>query len=445
MSDHAIQRLINTRWPAKTAETVRYLRPGGSLTATGASSLDPWPDTEAGLERALAFMAAFSMNAPVALDITGCNIAGGQLLQMGGEMLGGIDNGFDFTATGPDNFFSRAQCQIRAEPELVVDNIAITGSSFEPTTGLLTLTVSNVLVANAHIGQFLIGDGLGEYATIWANTANTISLCTTTDVAATWTLHKAIYTYGGSLTFGDASDFGNGPMHLLALCDWWFSGIKFASTADYAASAIYVWPYAPVYFQLCDLVGLYLVAGGETVYCDSTYIHDAYIGHDGGAMTLRTSLIKNVLPSLHGSGGKGRLTNMVQSVFDGLFDPWGSTSPGNSYNWSAENSMFINGDKQGCAFGHGSGRISNCLVDNNGGVGVLLAEGAIVTMTNVDGTNGGAYGVQLSDGAQLINSGGNAVTGATNDLDVGDAGAFAWSDVPIVDLGQLCRVSGGGT
>ena len=76
---------------------------------------------------------------------------------------------------------------------------------------------------------------------------------------------------------------------------------------------------------------------------------------------------------------------------------------------------------------------------------MLLAAGSIVTMTNVAGTNGGAYGVQLSDGAQLINSGGNAVTGATNDLDVGDAGAFAWSDVPIVDLGQLCRVSGGGT
>lgn len=441
MSDIAIDRLINRRWAAPAADQpvheVRYLRAGGDLLNDGTSPADAWPDTAAGLERGLRWMAMAAVNTSSVLDITGCDIQADSLLQLGSIMTGGTNYGLDSTATGPNNFYSRATCQIRSELSLVLA-VDLDESAQDPTTDLWTNVVvqGGGLTPGAHVGQFLCGEGLLECAVIVDNDANSLFI-TTTDDPTGWTGQVGIYATGASLTFGDPLDFFNGAVQLLALSDWSFSGITIASTDASKSQAIQVTAVCPVYFLLCDLTGIQVIGGPDTVFMDYSYVHDAFVVQDGGAMSVRHTFVSNCTVNLHG-GGKGSLNNLVQSVFDGLLTPWGNNDDDSEYRFQASNCQFSNGAADGIAISYGANALTNCLVDGNAGDGILVQYGATVVMTNVDGNNGGDFGVNIQTMGQVVDGGGNSVD-ATDDIGLGDAGAFTWADLPEVDLGQLCR------
>lgn len=448
MTDVAINRLINKRWPPGfpgagpgTPVDVRYLRPGGAIANDGSSPAAAWPNSVGGLERGLRYMAMASVDHPVRLDITGCSISSSVLLNMGGTMTGGIDEDVDLSAIGPDNFAYRNNCQITAAPTLEQD-ITISGSAANPTSGLYTITVTELLVVNALKGMFLIGTGLGEWAVVQSNTAHDIVVTTTTD--PTLFTAPAIYSPGATLTFGDPATFNAAGLYLIALCDWSFSGIAFKSTADAFNSAMDIWAVAPVFFQLCSFDGVFLVGGVDTCFLDACYINDHSFGQDGGAWVIRNCYMNAVTPNLHGAGGKGD-SAIFQSWFDGLTQAWGSGNSESEYGWSARNSHFEGGEGGGVQMLFGAPFMNDCVVANNNGNAVFISHGAKASLNNVTGVGNVGVGINVQNGGQCRPDTNTTVTGAAGDIRLGDAGVIAYADLPAVDLSQLVNVISVGT
>ena len=442
-SDCSIDRLINRRWAAGTAVVVRYLRPGGNNANDGLSPASAWANSAAGLEHGLRYLAMASLNRPVALDVTGCTLAAEALLQLGGIQLGGIDFDFDITTTGPSNFAGRQNCQIRATPAVVggLSALTITGTAANATTGLRTVTVTDVLTPGAHVGQFLLGEGLGEWAVIAANDANTLTVTTTVDVTG-WTGDVGVYEPGATLEFGSVDPFNfNGAIHLMALCDWNLSGLALTiSAGSTAAAALVIWPTAPVFLQLCSITGLDLQGGLDSVYVDACYL-TGVIAQDGGAVTMRNCFLEECTPSLHGSGGKGT-TYVIQCIMDGLTIPWGAGNTESEYSCAVSASRFSNGNLDGVEILFGIHSYTDVLIEGSSGDAVAVSNNATCRLTHVTGTGNGGWGVDIQSGAHVRCDNTCSVTGTAGDISLGNAGTFAWA-APLeeVDLGQLVRIS----
>jgi hypothetical protein len=442
MTDVAINRLINKRWQPGfpsggfgTPVDVRYCRPGGAMANTGQSPAAAWPNSAGGLERALRYMAMASVDHPVRIDITGCTMTSAILLNLGGTMTGGIDEDIDLSATGPDNFAYRNNCQITAEPTHEQD-LTITGAVANATSGLYTITVVELLVVNALKGMFLLGAGLGEWAVVQSNTAHDIVVTTTTDPSTFTT--PAIYSPGATLTFGDPATFNSAAIYLIALCDWQFSGIAFKSTADALPSAIDIWAVAPVFFQMCTFDGVFLVGGVDSCFMDACYV-TGHFGQDGGAWILRNSYFNGITPNLHGSGGKGDSAT-IQCWFDDLVGPWGGGNAESEYGWSAQNTQYDGAEGRAINMLFGAPYMTNCVISNSGGDAILVTHGAKAVLTNVDGAANGGVGINVQNGGQVRVDPGTTVTGATGDIRLGDAGIMAYADLPGIDLSQLVNV-----
>lgn len=425
-------RYLTKRWPYGTPEIVYYVRPGGDDNNDGLTALTAF----ATLERALHFMAVAEVNESVVVDITGMTVSGASVLNIGGTTLGGVNFDLDLAATSPSNFFHKQHRQIRAEPTLV-QALDVTGSVTNPTSGITTLTVNDALVANALRGLFAIGGALGEYGTIRSNTGgagpNTVEVCNISGLNAP----VGAYSTGATLTFGDAANPFEQAIYLLALCDWNLQGLRISSNGP-KATAIGVFGAAPVNLMFCDIDGIQITNRAAT-YIDGCYVRDRTYAQDGGSVRATQSYFRSLSYLCHGSGGDG-LNEFVACCFDASATPFGGGNVESAYNFGAESCEFADALATGIQVIGGVSRLKDCVVNDNGGSGIIAQDGATLTLDNVQGTGNGNYGAEVYYGAQIKRANGSGVTGTLNDLFVGDIGAATWADTPLTDTEQLVRV-----
>lgn len=446
IGDVAINRLITQQWPYGTAPLVFYVRPTGSDTNNGTSALTAF----ATFPRAQREMNLYSVNQPVIIDITGMDGADAititDVLNLGGDNLGGISFDRDVTVVPPgDLFFSRRHRQIRAELQLI-QNLTITSQALDATTGLLTLTVSNVLVANALRGLFAISAVLGEYGTIQGNSGgagpNTITVACSTTFSVT--AGAGAYAPGGTIVAGNAGNFFEGATYLNALCDWGLQGI-YLSSGNTKTAAIQVWPNAPVDFIFCDIEGINLKAGAGTVTIESCYLHDYSFIHDGAEMAVYQSCLREMTFLCHGSTASG-INEWQATMFD-LCGTFGGGNVESRYTFEMQRCQVNLGTDEGVSATFGNSRMQDCKIQNCSKSAITATGPVHLTLTNVDGTGNTGYGVEAYLGAFITAASTTSVTGSTNDVYIGDLGATTWAAVTaapgsaITDVGQLVRVS----
>lgn len=440
--DVAIDRLITQPWPYGTAPLVFYVRPAGNDANNGTSALTAF----ATLGRALREMNLYSVNQPVIIDVTGMTgasaISGDEVLNLGGTNLGGISFDLDLTATAPNNFFSRRHRQIRSELSLV-QALTVTGSAFNATTGLLTLTVSDALVANALRGLFAVGSVLGEYGCIKSNSGgagpNTIEVANIVGL----TNPVGAYAPGATLTFGDAANFFEQAIYLEAMCDWTLQGLTISSNGPKDV-ALSIWPNAAVDVVLCDLLGVEINAGGGHVTLDACYVHGELFSHDGATLTVTQSFFRDMSFLCHGSGGSGLnewIGNMIQ-----LAGSFGGGNLESNYSFEMQSCQVEDGVDEGIHILFGTSRVRDVRVLNCLKSGIKVDGQVTAVLDNVQGSGNTGYGVEATHGAAVQPLVTTAVTGTTNDVFLGDLGAITWAAIAaspggaVTDLGQLVRV-----
>lgn len=428
-------RYLTKLWPVGEPALIYYVRPGGNDDNDGLTVLTAF----ATLNRALHFMAIAGANQSVIIDVTGMTganaIAANEVLNIGGTTLGGITFDFDLAATSPNNFYHRTHRQIRSELVLTTA-LDVTAQAFDAVSGILQLTVNDALVANALRGKFAVGSALGEYGTIQSNTGgagpNTIEVANLVGM----TLPIAAYEPGATLRFGDAGNFFEQAIYLLAECDWNLQGLKIESNGPKPV-AVGVWPNAPVSFTLCDIEGVEVNAGSGHVTFDGCFVNTETYSQDGATVTVLQSVFYDIAFLCHGSGGSG-LNEWVGVIID-TCNSFGGGNAESDFSFQMESSRIVNGTSAGVQCLSGNSTLRHCEVENNATSGVVCNNNSNVLLNDVQGTNTD-YGVEASYGAIVRQAGGTAVTGAINDLNIGAVGPAAWGATPITDGDQLVRV-----
>lgn len=430
------ERYLTRRWAYGTAALIYYVRPGGSDNNAGLSPAAAF----ATLERALHFMAISDFNMPVIVDVTGMTganaLTASSVLNLGGNALGALSFDLDFTATAPNNFYSRRSKQIRSEL-VETQALNVTGQAFNATTGLLTLTVADALVANALRGNFAVGSVIGEMGAIRSNSGgpgpNTIQVANIVGLTGP----ISAYEPGATLRYGDAANFFEQAIYLNALSDWNLQGLRIESNGPKAV-ALSIWPNASVDLVMCDITGLEINAGGGHVTLDCCYVHDQTFSQDGATATAQQSYFRSLTFLCHGSGGSG-LNEWIGDMIESC-SPYGGGNVESNYTYEMQNCQIDSGTDEGVHALFGVSRIRDTIIQNCLKSGIKADSGVTLYLDDVQGTGNVGYGVEAYYGAIVRNQSGTAITGTLNDTYVGSVGATAWGATPVTDLDQLVRV-----
>lgn len=413
-------------------QEVRYVRTtGGNDANDGLTPATAWLTQSKGL----AFVAGFSTNRSKILDVSDCVFAANEQLNLP-ALLGGVNFDLDFAGLGPNNFSDRSIGQIRASQTLQ-QALTVTLVTPDATTGLVVLTVAEVLVVNAHVGQLVIGSGLVEYGVVQSNGVNTLTLST---LNAVWTAPVGAYTPSCSWTFGDAANFFQQATYAGILSNYTFQGINFLANGA-AQSALTLYTLFPVHLQLCQIEGLVLEGGGHATM-DACYITRRF-AQNGAAATIRSSFFDAVTFNNHGDGASG-----VGQIQGCMFDGCGPLLSGNlesRMGLSMSGCEIDNATAQGIIFrGANLGFIEDTRIQNSAADGIRVDTPCLLRLDTVVGAANVGYGVELLNGAQLEAVAGVTLTGTLNDVFLGGTGAVAWAAAPATDVGavapQFCRL-----
>jgi hypothetical protein len=299
------------------------------------------------------------------------------------------------------------------------------------------LTVSNALTVNALRGKFAVGSALSEYGVIQSNTGgagpNTIEVANIVGM----TLPIGVYDTGATITYGNAANFFEQAIYLNALCDWTIQGIRITSNGP-KATAIGVWPQAPVSFTLCDIAGMELAAGSGVVTIDGCYMNGQTFAQNGATVTAQQSVFRGVSFLCHGSGASG-LNEWIGVIIDSC-NAFGGGNVESRYTYEMQNCRIVSGTTNGVQARFGVSRMINSTVNSCSASGIAVFNSTTLTVDNVQGSGNVGFGVDASNGAIILRANGTAVTGTTNDLTVGALGARTWASTPVTDPTQLVRI-----
>lgn len=346
---------------------------------------------------------------------------------------------------GPNNYYSEALMQLRADVELV-QGVTVSGTTSDPDTDFTTVTVDEVLVPNAHVGQFLIGAGIYEHGAIVENTENTITIATD---YTTFTGPVGIYKPGAEIISGDPNNFYNGATTIVtATTNWFISGIKFTSTDNSKSIALTILGPADVTVQQCTFAGIRIEGitnGGPTFDCCSFMPSAA--GHNPSHIVRSCSF---------GS------VQLRHSYYENLSFEWDTS-------WIIIYGAHFEACRDAVSRNHGTGGIVDVdkfAINNATGIGLrsryrnrtTLANGRIDnsadhaieiisgthSISNVAGSGNGGFGCNITHGAQVAVGGVTTVSGTSGEVSLGGSGAVTWDSAPNTDVGaadpQFCRI-----
>lgn len=395
------------------AAVVYYLRAGGDDANDGlaATAGGPGVGPFATFARLLEAMAGADVNRSIVGDVTGMTITGPDILNLGGDMLGGMMSGFDLNAAVPPAFTAKRHRQLRAELGLV-QGLTVTGQAVDADSGHLILTVSDTLVPGAHIGQIAMTETLAEWGSIRDNTANTVLV----DVVSNgFTLPVSIYEGGATIRFGNAADDFEQATYLLALCDWTLHGIKFESNGGNAkAAALIVVPVAAVDLLFCSFAGLALTAGPGNITMDSCHVHAKTFAHDGARLTAFNTSFRDVGFQCHGSSDSGINELIGISVDD--CTAFGGGNVESRYSYFLSNFVVAGSSEAGLAAVHGISRAEHGRVEDCVGSAIYVAPNTTMYVTDVHGQGTtGRYGIEATHHSDVVATG-STVTGALGDV-----------------------------
>lgn len=432
--DWAANRLITLTWPVGESALTWYVRPGGDDNNSGTSAIDAF----ATLPRALREAALYAANRPTIIDITGMTIAEAELLQLGGGTLGSTINTADATPA-PPAIPMRRQTQIVAEPT-AVQTFNVTSNATHPTSGLVTLTVSDAINPGDLDDLIIGGSGPGELAAIKNYTTgagpNTIQIDATSAPSAP----VIAYAPGASMRYGDPAQAQDGAIHLTALSDWAFQWISFFSTDDDKASAITMWPHQPVTMVGCVMDGIQMIGGAGDVLLYACVVRNRSYVQDGANVRLERTALRNLAAlDCNGSGAQAG-TTLFQSSVDAC-PAWGAGSSTSRFSAEVRNTEILNATVYGVQCLFGVWLFDQVLIDAAGASGIFV-QNASITLSGVAGTNID-YGVVAARHCS-VESVGATITGGVDDLSIGTSGDFEWSEMPVTDIERLARVNQSG-
>jgi hypothetical protein len=417
-------------YPQLSDEVIYYVRPAGDDSNSGLSAGAAFLT----YDRALAALRREAFGRSQIIDISTMAIAEANQKVIPSPPTG-INWDLNASAPAPDNFFYRTKFQLRASP--ILDTaITINNVAADAVTSLMTLTVDEVLVPSAHIGQFVIGDSIAEYGVVVSNTAADIFVAAP---AGTIPLGAAgIYGPGATMTFGDAANIFQQALYMLPMSDVTFQGIGFGSTASSKAASLTIYPRFPVNLLLCSFEGLSFEQGGGNVTMDACYIHDKNWGQNGTPVMVRGCFFDGITFNVHGDGAVG-FGGFNGCVFDGCSPVFGG-------NFETRASVNLtdcevrNATSQGVLARVMGGNITDTRIDNSAAQGILCDRPVYLRMNNVVGTGNGTYGISILNGAQVQDVGVNTITGVTNDIELGAGNGVTWAAMPATAAAEFVRV-----
>ena len=322
---------------------------------------------------------------------------------------GGLDN-------GKEDAFD-VGIEFRADPTHVLD-INIASTTLDPDTQLPVLNVSDTLVPNAHVGQF-VWQGLAVQGEVLSNTASTITISSYT---TSWSGAAALY---------EQSCVIDQPVNILFDTYALFNGIKFTG-----ANKLWLFGSNWSIFSRCHFSGVdvLLHTGGYHQFFDS-YHTGGNFRSDGAAYTVWSACFDNVSLGGHGSGGFGiadwsacRINNCTP-VGEGNHE---SATPVELTGCHITNAKTVGVHRQSPY----ASRLSSVKIDNSAGDAISIsAAGGYHKMNKVTGTGNGGVGLRLRFGAQCQDQGENTVTGTGGDVVVG-ADTTTWAAVDALTSGQ---------
>lgn len=328
---------------------------------------------------------------------------------------------------GPDQRILHAALEWYAALALV-QSLTITGETRDPVLdGIQVVDVSETLVPNAHVGQFVCsGFSAGaEYGVITGNTANQITIQSPSGGTIPAGPLAGIYDAGSTWTIGDPGDFFNQPLIYHAGCNTKFTGIRFAKGNSQPCLGV-VGPGFRTHFQACRF-DQFSASSGAITDMDCCHLWGGMIFD--GAGVIRSSFVDGgeFLSHVSDLGFRDCTVRGVQ-----YFGAGDTTS---SAKLSLKKMLIEDSPEDGVNFfGPGAQHLQVAVIRNCAGSAIVKnGGGSPLIMQSVSGGGNGHYGLSLRNGAQALVQPGCAVTGSQGDIRVGGAGAKTYAELPAHD------------
>lgn len=331
------------------------------------------------------------------------------------KIMGGQDFDADIASwTGLDTTIFDRSVEYRAHPELVL-NVTITNVTVNAADGSVAVTVSETLVVDAHVGQSLVGTGVFEGGTIISNTANVLTVASST---ANWTAQARIVTQSSKWTIGDSGNAFSGGLDCTALCTTVFNGIEI-DVKTTANKNFILTPLAFVNLALCKIDNILIAGGNHQVVTDYCYFHDT-VGVDGGNLKAVSSAFKGVGWNVHGTSAG--LTGFDYCLFKDCSPLTTNNSQHSEFSFGLDHCRF-DGTRvvvscptrtsfDDCYFENVTG---DCVTIGYGRGGTVRLNG----MTSDSGSCTG-WGIKMEHGAQCQIIGGTDLEGTLGQISMGD-------------------------
>lgn len=420
---------------------IRYCRPGGSNDNDGLTTATAWADGWDGLKKGLDWYQTASYGLMQQLDITDCTIVIAEEIQIGGGNIGGSTYDINVNCTAPDTFCAYVPFQIVASVQQDLA-VTVTLAAQDTNSKLWVVTVAQAMVVNAHRGKNLLSEGIFEWGTIEANTANQLLVASSTN-PSTWTGQVGIYSRSARIECGNPASFGS-CVKLQAMGSWYFAGIDFGRTAGMAINSVTVTALSATYFQMCSFEGVQLTGGSEETYFDACYVHggETLTIDAGGCAVFRESAVYNTTPICHGTDH----SRFFATWFDSLQLPLGSGSLSISqFTFDVVQCQFDNCPAGALIFLDGNCRLQHAKVEHSVGPIVVSNPGTRLEIINVGGATGntGTAGCVVQNGAQVDVGATVTVSSAGGQRKIGGNAVGNWATVPETDVAavapQFCR------
>lgn len=330
--------------------------------------------------------------------------------------------GADFTREGAFDSgkldFNNMPIEVYADPTLVL-TIDIVSYSADSVSTLQIINVSDTLVVDAHVGQW-VGTGGGVLARIASNTENTITIASS---AFSETGAHGIYTESCVLSFNDAAALSLDSTAL-------FTGVRFSGT-----NAPFFLATKTLSFTNCSFdIGISVAGYGMIV----TFINchtQGWCFIEGMAQAFSYSYFDGVDMSSHGSGGYGKnaydkcIFNNCPNLGGGNFESCTDIEIQNCLITNAPSSGVWRQSPYAC-------RISNVRINDSASHAIsLTCGGGYAKIRDVSGTGNGGYGIAALHGTQVEIQPTVDITGTLGDVLLGDR-VIPWATFNALSSGE---------